>query len=156
MIDGNEELQKSNDSETLFARINHRLIRLYEIMQKNRHKVDMERQELQMLISDISHQVKTPVSNLQMVTDTLLTKPVSEEERMDFLQGIRSQTDKLDFLFQALVKTSRFRNRSNTIRKERQQLIPYACTSHEQYSICRREKRNCCIRGLPGKFDNLP
>ena len=107
MIDGNEELQKSNDSETLFARINHRLIRLYEIMQKNRHKVDMERQELQMLISDISHQVKTPVSNLQMVTDTLLTKPVSEEERMDFLQGIRSQTDKLDFLFQALVKTSR-------------------------------------------------
>ena len=41
MIDGNEELQKSNDSETLFARINHRLIRLYEIMQKNRHKVDM-------------------------------------------------------------------------------------------------------------------
>ena len=107
MIDGNEELQKSNDSETLFARINHRLVRLYEIMQKNRHKVDMERQELQMLISDISHQVKTPVSNLQMVTDTLLTKPVSEEERMDFLQGIRSQTDKLDFLFQALVKTSR-------------------------------------------------
>ena len=107
MIDGNEELQKSNDSETLFARINHRLIRLYEIMQENRHKVDMERQELQMLISDISHQVKTPVSNLQMVTDTLLTKPVSEEERMDFLQGIRSQTDKLDFLFQALVKTSR-------------------------------------------------
>lgn len=107
MIDGNEELQKSNDSETLFARINHRLIRLYEIMQKNRHKVDMERQELQMLISDISHQVKTPVSNLQMVADTLLTKPVSEEERMDFLQGIRSQTDKLDFLFQALVKTSR-------------------------------------------------
>ena len=107
LIDGNEELQKSNDSETLFARINHRLIRLYEIMQENRHKVDMERQELQMLISDISHQVKTPVSNLQMVTDTLLTKPVSEEERMDFLQGIRSQTDKLDFLFQALVKTSR-------------------------------------------------
>lgn len=40
MIDGNEELQKSNDSETLFARINHRLIRLYEIMQKNRHKLE--------------------------------------------------------------------------------------------------------------------
>ena len=76
MIDGNEELQKSNESETLFARINNRLIRLYEIMQENRHKVDMERQELQMLISDISHQVKIPVSNLRMVTDTLLTKPV--------------------------------------------------------------------------------
>ena len=53
------------------------------------------------------HQVKTPVSNLKMVTDTLLTKSVTDQERIDFLQGIRSQTDKLDFLFQALVKTSR-------------------------------------------------
>ena len=42
-----------------------------------------------------------------MVTDTLLTKPVADQERIDFLQGIRSQIDKLDFLFQALVKTSR-------------------------------------------------
>lgn len=117
MIDGDEEFKKTEDRETLFARINHRLIRLYGIMQQNRRKVDIERQELQMLVSDISHQVKTPVSNLQMVTDTLLSKHVSEEERMDFLQDIRSQTDKLDFLFQALVKTSRLE--TGTIRLEK-------------------------------------
>ncbi len=107
MINGNEEPEQASDSETLFARISHRLSRLYGIMQENRRKVDKERQELQMLVSDISHQVKTPVSNLKMVTDTLLAKPVTDQERTDFLQGIRSQTDKLDFLFQALVKTSR-------------------------------------------------
>lgn len=66
--------------------------------------------ELELLVSDISHQVKTPVSNLKMVTDTLLTRPVTDWERTDFLQCIRSQTDKLDFLFQALVKTSRLEN----------------------------------------------
>ncbi len=107
MINGSAEPQRASDSETLFARISHRLTRLYEIMQENRCKVDEERKELQSLVSDISHQVKTPVSNLKMVTDTLLTKPVTEQERTEFLQGIRSQTDKLDFLFQALVKTSR-------------------------------------------------
>ena len=32
---------------------------------------------------------------------------MTEAERTDFVRGIRSQTDKLDFLFQALVKTSR-------------------------------------------------
>ena len=42
-----------------------------------------------------------------MATDTLLEKPMTEAERTDFIRGIRSQTDKLDFLFQALVKTSR-------------------------------------------------
>ncbi len=107
MISGNEGPKQISDKETLFARISHRLSRLYGIMQENNRKVDEERQELQWLVSDISHQVKTPVSNLKMVTDTLLTKPVTDQERIDFLQGIRSQTDKLDFLFQALVKTSR-------------------------------------------------
>ena len=107
MISGSEEPVRVTDSETLFARISYRLSRLYGIMQENRRKVDVERQELQMLVSDISHQVKTPVSNLKMVTDTLLTRPVPEEARREFLKGIRSQTDKLEFLFQALVKTSR-------------------------------------------------
>ena len=107
MMSGNGEPKQINDRETLFARISHRLSRLYSIMQENRRKVDEERQELQRLVSDISHQVKTPVSNLKMVTDTLLTRSVTDAERTDFLQGIRNQTDKLDFLFQALVKTSR-------------------------------------------------
>ena len=107
MIAGNEAPKRPEDSETQLARIGHRLTRLYQIMQENRRRVDEERQELQTLVSDISHQVKTPVSNLKMATDTLLAKPVTEAERTDFIRGIRAQTDKLDFLFQALVKTSR-------------------------------------------------
>ena len=58
MINGNDEPEQENDSETLFARISHRLSRLYGIMQENRHRVEAERQELQTLVSDISHQVK--------------------------------------------------------------------------------------------------
>ena len=107
MIAGNEAPKRPADSETQLARIGHRLARLYQIMQENRRRVDEERQELQMLVSDISHQVKTPVSNLKMAADTLLEKPITEAERTDFICGIRAQTDKLDFLFQALVKTSR-------------------------------------------------
>ena len=107
MIAGSDAPNRPKDSETQLARISHRLLRLYQIMQDNQRKVDEERQELQSLVSDISHQVKTPVSNLKMVTDTLLSRPVSDAERTDFICGIRNQTDKLDFLFQALVKTSR-------------------------------------------------
>ena len=99
MMDGDEEPNPTDNSKPLFARINPRLTRLYQIMQENRRKVEEERQELQTLVSDSSHQVKTPVSNLEMVTDTLLTRPVTEAERIDFIKGVRSQTDKLDFLF---------------------------------------------------------
>ena len=123
MISGSGEPVRAVDSETLFARISYRLSRLYDIMQENRRKVDKERQELQMLVSDVSHQVKTPVSNLKMVTDTLLSKSVTEEEQREFLQGIRDQTDKLEFLFQALVKTSRLETGAIRLEKKEVPLI---------------------------------
>jgi len=116
MISGKECVQNT-DSETVFAKIAHRLFRLYDIMQENRRNVDAERKELQTLVSDISHQVKTPVSNLKMVTDTLLTKDVSAQEQENFLQGIKEQVEKLDFLFQALVKSSRLETGTISLEK---------------------------------------
>lgn len=107
MISNDEIPKKDEDSDTMFARINHRLNRLYQIMHENNCKVSKERQELQTLVSDISHQVKTPISNLKMVADTLLTKSMTEAERIEFTKDICNQTNKLYFLFQALVKTSR-------------------------------------------------
>ncbi len=118
MISGGQEPARAEDRETIFARISYRLSRLYGILQENRRKVDQERRELQTLVSDISHQVKTPVANLKMVTDTLLAKPVTEQERRDFLQGIRSQTDKLEFLVQSMGKASRLETGAVTLEKK--------------------------------------
>ncbi len=118
MITGGQEPSRAEDRETIFARISYRLSRLYGILQENRRRVDEERRELQTLVSDISHQVKTPVANLKMVTDTLLAKPVTEQERRDFLQGIRSQTDKLEFLVQSMGKASRLETGAITLEKK--------------------------------------
>ena len=118
MISGGQEPARAEDRETIFARISYRLSRLYNILQENRRSVDEERRELQTLVSDISHQVKTPVANLKMVTDTLLAKPVTEQERREFLQGIRSQTDKLEFLVQSMGKASRLETGAVTLEKK--------------------------------------
>ena len=60
---------------------------------------------------------------LKMVTDTLLSKLVTEEEQREFLKGIRNQTDKLEFLFQALVKTSRLETGAIRLEKKDAPLI---------------------------------
>ena len=62
---------------------------------------------MQELISDISHQVKTPIANLQMINATLLEQSVTEEKCQEFLQASNGQLEKLDFLMQAMIKTSR-------------------------------------------------
>ena len=68
------------EEESLFYKINHRLVRLYEVMRENREHIGKERGDLQELISDISHQVKTPISNLKMVNATLIEHPMSKEK----------------------------------------------------------------------------
>jgi signal transduction histidine kinase len=107
MLDGASVPPQVYEEENLFYKINHRLVRLYEVMRENRESVAKERADLQELISDISHQVKTPIANLQMVNATLLEQPVTEEKRQEFLQASSGQLEKLDFLMQAMIKTSR-------------------------------------------------
>jgi len=144
MISGSGEPVPAWDSETLFARISYRLSHLYGIMQENRRKAEEERQELQMLVSDVSHQVKTPVSNLKMVTDTLLSKSVTEEEQREFLKGIRNQTDKLEFLFQALVKISRLETGAIRLEKKDAPLIDtlaFGCSG----IVYAAEKKDICV-----------
>ena len=88
MITGSQEPARAEDRETIFARISYRLSRLYSILQENRRKVDEERRELQELVSDISHQVKTPVANLKMVTDEpFIVRGISQEDMAEMYAG---------------------------------------------------------------------
>ncbi len=107
MLDGAAPPPQIHEEENLFYKINHRLLRLYEVMRENRERVAKDWAGLQGLISDISHQVKTPIANLQMVNATLLEQSVPEEKQREFLQASSGQLDKLDFLMQAMIKTSR-------------------------------------------------
>ena len=77
-----------------------------------------EKEELQSLVSDISHQTKTPIANLKLINDTMLTRPLTEEKRKEFLQATGTQLDKLDFLIQGMVKTSRLETGVITLEKQ--------------------------------------
>lgn len=107
MMDGEIELPQFANEESIFYKINHRLTRLYEVMRESRISIAKERADLQELISDISHQVKTPIANLKMVNATLLEQTMSKEKQKEFLSASAGQLDKLDFLMQAMIKTSR-------------------------------------------------
>lgn len=112
------ELPQYVEEESLFYKISHRLNRLYEVMREQRRSVAKERADLQELITDISHQVKTPIANLKMVDATLLEQDVPKEKQHEFLQAMGSELDKLDFLIQAMIKTSRLETGIITLKKK--------------------------------------
>ena len=83
-MSGKEELpEEKQQKEGLFYKIHYRLKRLYEVMQENRNHIAKEREDLQELISDISHQVKTPIANLKMINNTLLEQEVPAQKQQE-------------------------------------------------------------------------
>ena len=107
MIIGKENIDFDLDKETLLAKLQMKLNRLYEIMKGHAKQSIAEKAAIQSLVSDISHQVKTPISNIKMYNSILQDRPVTLEKQQEFLQAMAGQIDKLDFLIQAMVKMSR-------------------------------------------------
>ena len=106
MMSADQAPPQYTEEENLFYKIQHRLSRLYEVLRESKSSIAKERADLQELISDISHQVKTPIANLKMLDATLLEQTVTPEKQREFLVAMDSQLDKLDFLMQAMIKTS--------------------------------------------------
>lgn len=120
MIQGNLKDLQFDEEENLFNKINHRLSRLYSVLCENRQSIAREREDLQELISDVSHQVKTPIANLKMIATTLLERDIQRQKQREFLSAMGGQLDKLDFLMQALIKTSRLETGIISLEKKKQ------------------------------------
>lgn len=93
--------------ESELSKVQGKLLQYYEKMQDGQRQSQQDKETIQALVSDISHQVKTPVANLKMFTGILQEHQLPEEKRAEFLAVMAAQADKLDFLMQSLVKMSR-------------------------------------------------
>lgn len=89
--------------ETLHSALESRLAHYLAASTVSARKVQAEREKLKALIGDISHQSKTPISNILLYTQLLREQPGNA----DCLEALEGQTRKLQSLIDALVKTSR-------------------------------------------------
>lgn len=68
--------------------------------------VQRQRESIQRLLSDISHQTKTPLANLKLYSSLLMEEELTPRQR-EQAQVIFQQSEKLSFLIETLVKLSR-------------------------------------------------
>lgn len=108
--------------DTLTARIQGKFMQYYDLMSEGRRQCRQDKQVIQELVSDISHQVKTPIANLQMFMSILQSHALSEDKRTEFLRTMEGQINKLDFLLQSLIKMSRLETGTFVLHVERTNL----------------------------------
>lgn len=95
------------NQDNLLSKIQLQVIKLTNVLQKQNEKITHEKNEIQSLISDISHQLKTPLANLKMYSDLLNQGNLSLEKRQEFDKVIQISLDKLNFLIESMIKMSR-------------------------------------------------
>ena len=92
--------------EKLLSKIEAKMARFLDISRLRQEQMEGERERVRSLIGDISHQTKTPLSNI-----TLYAQLLSEQDLTDAQAKLAAQisdsADTLGFLIQSLVKASR-------------------------------------------------
>lgn len=85
--------------------------------------VQRQRESIQRLLSDISHQTKTPLANLKLYSSLLMEEELTPRQR-EQAQVILQQSEKLSFLIETLVKLSRLETDVLAVTPKSQPLSP--------------------------------
>lgn len=119
----NDTFEESNYDESSLSRLEVKWKRFLTSSMASRHRIYEEQERIKRLISDISHQTKTPLANILLYAQILQEKE-QDSELLPIVQNIREQSEKLDFLIRNLVKASRLESDVLALKPKRQMIAP--------------------------------
>ena len=111
-----EELEDS-----LWGRTGTQLAKAGNVFRKKEEDGFREKERVKGLISDISHQTRTPIANIKLYLELLEDEEFSQNGQ-EFLGKIKGQMEKIEFLMQNMIKMSRLETGILQIHKEDQNL----------------------------------
>jgi len=100
-------LRSEVTNEDRISKLIHKANRIMDMHVSEAVQASQEKEIIQGFISDMSHQMKTPLSGISMYADLLIEGNTTKEEQQEFLSRIKSGTDNLEWLMNCLIKMSR-------------------------------------------------
>lgn len=91
--------------ESLDSAISQRLYRIMEISRMQKETAEEERDTVKSLITNINHQIKTPLANITLYTG-LLKEQISDVKSMQLADKVENNAMKLSFFMKELLKSS--------------------------------------------------
>ncbi len=83
------------------------LYKVTVLLSEANEKLQAEKLQLAESIADISHQLKTPLTSMLMMTDLLGEEDLPADKREEFTRHIRIQLERIQWLVSSLLKMSR-------------------------------------------------
>ena len=99
---------QEENGEGDLAVLRHAVMHLAEKASGQLKTLERDKDYLQNFLSDISHQIKTPLASLQLYFDLMLqNRQMPEEKRQQFIEQGQVQIRRIDWLIQGLLKMAR-------------------------------------------------
>lgn len=135
----NGSFSEQNFDESRLSSLESRLGRYLAASALSARNVREQKDQISALISDISHQTKTPVANLQLYAQLLSEQPLTPQGK-DCAAAISAQAEKLQTLIEALVKTSRLETGILALHPQLGEISPVVERAAAQYAPKAAEK----------------
>lgn len=132
-LDGNLEITEFDEEE--LSKIKSKLIKFLYANQVKEVKINTEKNKTKDLIADISHQTKTPITNLSLYISLLEDDPKDE-----YIEIIKYELKKLEFLIQNLVKSSRLESDIISLQKHQANLKELVADVLREFKVILDEK----------------
>lgn len=122
LVEQQERQIFSEAEDTLTARLQHQLLKLRNILTAQNQMLAQEKEQIKTLISDISHQIKTPIAAANTFAELLIDGELSAEERTEYITTLQMSLGKLTFLTNSLIKISRLESGIISLKPEKNSL----------------------------------
>ena len=135
--------EKTFDESRLSA-LESRLNRYLTASDLSARNIQMQKDQISSLISDISHQTKTPVANLCLYAQLLEEQPLTPQGQ-NCAKAIEAQAQKLQALIEVLTKSSRLETGILLLYPEKNPLMPTVQRAAKQFQLKAKEKQIALI-----------
>lgn len=131
---------ESSYDESQLSRLESKWMHYLSASKMSMEQTNQERENIKSMVSDISHQTKTPLANILLYTE-LLKEQLENTDSTELVEQISTQTEKLDFLIQSLVKMSRLESNIIELKPQKQPIEQLLKQALSEISPKAREKQ---------------
>ncbi len=103
ILDG-EEISQSDIKEGEISALASKAMRIREKVEAGILRAEEEKEQVKSLISNMSHQLKTPLAGLMMYREMLEDENLDDRTKKRFLHKMKQQSEKIDWILQSLFK----------------------------------------------------
>ncbi|MCT4544933.1 MAG: HAMP domain-containing histidine kinase [Vallitalea sp.] len=122
IMDRNYSTRLSTNNEGIVNRIGNQFNLMARRLELSIEEIKKGREQIKSIVTDISHQFKTPLSSIKLFNSLMLEDDVDRENQLQFLLRSKEEISKLEWLIKSLIGISRLEAGMISIKKEKSDL----------------------------------